>query len=79
MTPKEKIKVIFHRVYEVDVSEVCGQLNLMDYKDEEMTEALIKEGAKKIASNYLKCEMSGFTDNLADFASTTVEIVDLEH
>ena len=66
-------KVVFHRHYEVDDSQIHNYLAAKDYEDIEMTPELMDEAAIDIARNWLADEMSEFLDNTEDFVSATIE------
>ena len=66
-------KVVFHRHYEVDNSQIHNYLAARGYEDTEMTPELMDEAAIDIARNWMADEMSEFLDNTEDFVGATVE------
>jgi len=71
-----KIKVTFHRTYEIEEKDVLDRLddgNLPeDYK---FSDDEIKECAAKIAMYYMSEEIIYFEDNLDDFVCSTIEMI----
>jgi len=70
-----KIKVTFHRTYEIDMETINEHLFGDAIQENENPEEVIKETAEKIAMNLMSEEMIYFEDNLNDFVSSTVEII----
>ena len=79
-----KIKVTFHRTYEIDKQEAIDNLkeqkdingNFIYFTNYEFSEDEIKEQAEIMAMDLMSEEMVYFENNLNDFVSSTVEIID---
>ncbi len=71
-----KIKVTFHRTYEIEESLVLDILgNSFLPEDYKFSDEEIKEEAERIALDYLSDEMPYFEAVPNDFVSSTVEII----
>jgi GTP-sensing pleiotropic transcriptional regulator CodY len=71
-----KIKVTFHRTYEIEESQVLERLEDSNLpEDYEFSDDEIKETAAEIAMDLMSEEMVYFTDKLEDFVSHTVELI----
>jgi hypothetical protein len=78
-----KIKVTFHRTYEIDKQQVIDNLlSQIDIngkplysKKYKFADGEIKYQAELMAMNLMSEEMVYFEDNLNDFVSSTVEII----
>ena len=78
-----KIKVTFHRTYEIEENVVLDRLD--DYEDLDgnklykedyiFSDDEIKEEAEQIALNLLSEEIPYFESNPNDFVSSTIEII----
>lgn len=69
-----KIKVTFHRTYEIEEKEVLQRLDEINGEVEHFDND-IKEQAELMAMNLMSEEMVYFEDNLNDFVSSTIEII----
>lgn len=68
-----KIKVTFHRTYEIEEKDVLDKLDNGNLpEDYEFSDDEIKECAAKIAMDYMSEETIYFED---DFVSSTIEMI----
>lgn len=67
-------KVIFSRVYEIDEDEVLERMDEEDIIENPMDDRY-ERVACEIATNFLIEEMPLFLDNVEDFVSAKVEII----
>jgi len=71
-----KIKVTFHRTYEIEESQVLDRLEEENLpEDYEFSDDEIKECAAEIAMDYMADEVVYFTDQLNDFVSYDAELI----
>jgi len=70
-----KIKVTFHRTYEIEEKDVLQALDDENTSKPIYSDDEIKIKAEQMAMNLMSEEMVYFEDNLNDFVSSTVEII----
>ena len=71
-----KIKVTFHRTYEIEEKYVLDRLEDKNLpEDYEFSDNDILEEAAEIAMDYMADEVVYFTNKLNDFVSYTAEII----
>ena len=66
----KKIKVTFHRVYEIEEATILDEQEELFLSDERLKELAIEK-----AYSYMEEDMDLFLENTRDFVSETTEII----